>query len=140
MEGLTVRQEAFCMEYAKTGNATEAYKQAGYKVRSDASAAAAAVQILKNIKVQERLKEIYSQIESHKIMGVAEMQERLTAIARQEATEEVPLGDGGIIERKADFKAALKAMELLGRMQGAFVDKKEVEIKGVVPVVLKDDV
>ena len=128
------------MAYAESGNATEAYKQAGYTVKNDASAAAAAGRVLKNVKVQERLKQIRAKIESDKIMGVAEMQERLSAIARQLATESVLMADGSEAQKKADFRSALKAMELLGKMQGAFIDRKEVEMKGVIPIVISDNV
>ena len=35
---LNVRQERFCLEYAKEANATKAYKNAGYNCKNDASA------------------------------------------------------------------------------------------------------
>ena len=37
------------------------------------------------------------------------------------------------------IKDALKAVELLGRMQGAFLDRSQVELSGAVPIVIKDD-
>lgn len=134
------RQEKFCLEFAKCGNATEAYKLAGYKPRSDNAAWVCASRLLRDDKVRLRLKELGKQIESEKIMGISEMQERLTAIARQEATEEFVGPMGETVERKSDFKAALKAMELLARMKGAFLDKKEIDVKGSLPVVIADNV
>ena len=128
------------MAYARSGNATEAYMGAGYTVKSDKTAGVNASRLLGNARVQARLQEIRDKIASEAIMQPKEMQERLSAIARMEATESVRTMDGSEVQRKAGFKAALKAMELLGKMQGAFLDRKEVEMKGVVPVVLKDDI
>ena len=57
-----VRQEAFCMNFCKSGNQTEAYKAAGYKVKSDAAASSAASRLLSNVKVQQRIAEINAEI------------------------------------------------------------------------------
>lgn len=139
MNGISPKQEAFCMAYAESGNAKQAYMQAGYKVNSENAAAAAATRLLKNVNIKNRLQEIHKQIASDAIMGPKEMQERLTKIARQEATESVLTQDGGEVQRKADFKAALKAMELLGKMQGSFIERREVNMNAGV-VVIRDDV
>ena len=73
-------------------------------------------------------------------MDIAEMQERLSAVARQEATEEYISSSGETMERKVSMKDALKAMEILGKMQGAFLDRQQVEMSGAMPVVIKDDI
>lgn len=139
-KGLSPMQEAFCMAYSASGNATQAYKAAGYKVKNDNSAAAGAVQLLRNIKVQERLKEIAAEVESKKIMDVKEIQERLSDIGRQETTEEYITMEGIRLEKRVAAKDALKAMELLGKMHGAFLDRSQVELSGAVPIVIKDDI
>lgn len=133
---LNVKQEAFCLHYAKTGNATESYKNAGYKVKNDNAAAASAVQLLRNPKVQERLQEIASEIESSKIANIKEIQERLTSIMRMEQQEEVVMTKGtgeGCSEIKHVSKApslkdVIKAAEILTKMQGGFDNKINVEI------------
>jgi phage terminase small subunit len=81
---LNVKQEAFCLHYAKTGNATEAYKEAGYKVKTERSAYAASNKLLKNVKVQARLKELADEIASDKIASIKEIQEYLTSVMRRE--------------------------------------------------------
>ena len=78
------------------------------------------------------MQEIYGKIESEKIMGVEEMQERLTAIARQTAR--------GPDDKPPDYKDALQAMNLLGKMQGSFMQRQEIDVHGAVPVVLHDDI
>lgn len=121
---LTVKQENFCMEYAKTGNATRAYKNAYSKNNSYSSAGVESCRLLKNPKIQARLKEIHEKHNAEKIMQVEEMKMRLTNIARDDKS----------------IKNALKAMELLAKMGGLFISKQELEITNSIPVVIKDDV
>lgn len=139
MSELNVRQERFCLEYARNGNATEAYKKAGYKVTSDNSAGTLASRMLQNLKIKKRLAEISEELNSAKIASVREVQERLTAILRQETDEEqvvvVNVGDfmseARKVKRKAQIKDAIRAGELLARMQGG-LDGATVNV--VVPV------
>lgn len=128
------------MHYAKTGNATESYKQAGYTAKNDNSAGTLASRLLQNVKIKTRLAEIIEELNSAKIANVREVQERLTAILRQEAEEEqiVVEGDGdGMstakkMNRKAQIKDAIRAGELLARMQGGLDNSATVNV--VVPV------
>lgn len=128
---LSPLREAFCLAYAQCGNATQAYKQAGYKVKNDKSAGVAAARLLGNVSIQARLQEIHAKIESKKIMGPKEMQERLTAIARQTARDPS--------DKAPDYKDALKAMDQLARMSGSYAADK-LEVSGELPVVLRDDI
>ncbi len=133
---LSVLQDKFCVEYAKSGNATEAYKKAGYKVANDQSAQASSSHLLLNPMIQLRLQELAAETHSSKIMDVEEMQTMLTDVARRLATDDFMTMEGSIVERRAAIKDALKAVELLGRMQGAFLDRSKVEMTGAVPVVI----
>ena len=99
------------MAYAASGNATQAYKAAGYKVKDDNSAAAGAVQLLRNINVKRRLREIADEVQSKRIMDITEIQERLSDIGRQETTEEYITMEGIKMEKRVAAKDALKAME-----------------------------
>lgn len=128
---LSPLREAFCLAYAQCGNATQAYKQAGYKIKSDSVARANASRLLTNADIQSRLQEIHAKIESEKIMGPKEMQERLTAIARQTARDPD--------DKAPDYKDALKAMDQLARMSGSYAADK-LEVSGELPVVLRDDI
>ena len=112
---LTVKQEKFCLEYAKTGNQKKnAYSAAGVESH----------RLLKNPKIKARLKEIHERHNAEKIMQVEEMKMRLTNIARDEGS----------------IKNALKAIELLAKIGGLFVSKQEFEINTAVPIVIKDNV
>ena len=109
---LTVRQEKFCLEYAESGNARQAYLNAGYKPKSDKATDAAASRLLSNVKVQKRLAELAEELKNSKIADIQEMQEVLTKIIRRELP--------GVT-----IKDVISAIDKLGRMQGAFVEKIE---------------
>lgn len=142
---LSVKQEKFCLEYAKSGNARQAYKSAGYSVRNDRTADANACRLLTNANVKARLAELAEETKNASIADITEMQQKLTAIIRQEAEEEVivveSVGDFMSEARKMKKKPAIKdvisAIEKLGKMQGAFVDN--VNLNGTIPVVITGD-
>ena len=104
-------QENFCVEFVRCGNATKAYKNAGYKVRSDKVAGVCAAKLLRKAKVQKRIAELRSEMDSHKIMDAAERRELLTQFARDE------------LAAKTD---RLKAMDLLNKMDGVYITRTQV--------------
>lgn len=158
---LTVKQEAFCMHYAKTGNATESYIAAGYKAKNENVAAANAVRMIRNDKVQARLQEIAAEVKSNAIADVQEIQETLTSIMRREKKENAvvtvstetsfykPDDEGKmrkytekaeipqIVEYPTRVADAIKAAETLAKMQGAFDNKLKVEM--TVPIFEGED-
>ena len=143
---LSVKQEKFCIEYAKSGNARQAYKEAGYACKNDSVVDAAASRLLTNVKVKERLAELAEEAKNASIADITEMQQKLTSIIRQEAEEEVivveSIGDFMSNARKMTKKPAIKdvisAIEKLGKMQGAF--SENVNLNGNVGVVIVDDI
>ena len=104
-------QEKFCIEFVRCGNATEAYKRAGYKARSDKVAGTAAARLLGNVGIQRRIVELQGEMDSHKIMDAAERRELLTRFARDE--------DTGKTDR-------LRAMDLLNKMDGVYINKTQI--------------
>lgn len=133
---LNVKQEAFCLHYAKTGNATESYKAAGYKAKTERAVYANANRLLKNDSVQARLKEIADEMASDKIAGIREIQERLTAILRGDLQESIVVQDneGGyqVVEKPPQLKDVLKAGQELAKMQGGYDTKSNITM--IVPV------
>ena len=139
-------QEKFCQLYAATGNATQSFIDAGYTVKSKNAAGVQAHKLVnKNDNVKERLRELAEKAETKAIANIQEMQETLTKIIREELDEEKLMtegqGDGysRIVSKrqKAALKDRLKAIELLGKMQGGFIDKVQFENK--LPVQFVDD-
>lgn len=153
---LNVKQEAFCLHYAKSGNATEAYKKAGYNAKTENAICANATRLLRNDKIQARLKELAEELASDKIASIREIQEYLTSVMRRELKEcvvvtlsketskYVPDDDGKmrkqtvkeeypeVVQIPACLKDANKAAETLAKMQGGFDSKLTVDL--TVPV------
>ena len=136
-EVMTARQERFCQEFAKTGNATLSAICAGY---SEKTANEQGSRLLTNVSVQERIRELQGEIKNQNIMDAREMQEMLTSIIRQESQEEVIVVEGcgdGISEAVTKTKTPsqsdrIKAIQLLARMQGVLDSGNTVNV--VVPV------
>lgn len=133
---LTPKQEKFCIEYAKCGNARQAYISAGYKHKKDSTTDVNACRLLKNDKVKARLAELYEAAKNDAIADVQEMQETLTKIIRQSLTEEVivveSIGDfmseATKIDKKPAIKDVINAINTLGKMQGLFTEKVEQQV------------
>jgi phage terminase small subunit len=141
---LTIRQERFCLEYAKTGNATESYKKAGYKGTDYSTIAVNASRLLKTDKVKARLAELADEMASEEIANASEVQKRLTEILRMEETEdtvviemEKGVSKARIIQRRPALKDVISAGTTLAKMQGAF--DSSVNVNVVVPVIGGDD-
>ena len=115
---MTEKQKRFCDEYLIDLNATRAYKAAYPSVKKDSTAAAAAVRLLKNVKVQAyiqaRIQDRQERTEITQDMVVRELRDIAMAEASDESTSELK------------YANKLKALELLGRHLGMFKDKVEV--------------
>ena len=141
---LSVKQEKFCLEYAKSGNQRQAYLLAGYNCKSDEAADANASRLLRNDKVKARLAELAEEAKNASIADIVEMQQTLTSIIRKKMTEEVivveSVGDFMSEARKMDKEPSIKdiinAITTLGKMQGLFSEKLKID---VTPVVIGGD-
>lgn len=153
------KQESFCLEYFKSGNATEAALKAGYSVRSIRSIAS---ELLTKPNVQKRLEELRKKAEDESVMSVLERKQRLTEIARarisdfvrceggkariavnleslnsaaiqEVVSEEVQIGkrDGAIpaVITKLKLRDPVAAIAELNRMDGAYAPTK-TEVTG----------
>ena len=108
----SVRQEKFCLEYAKSGNATEAYKLAGYTA-SDEAARRNASRLLTNADVQARLQELQQETAIPAIADAQEIQSLLTEAMRNCAAN-------------GDVLGICKTADILNKMHGAYVNKTEL--------------
>jgi phage terminase small subunit len=133
---LKPKQEAFCLHYAKSGNATESYKKAGYKCKTERAVQNAASRLLGSVGVQERLRELAEEVRTPKIMEIEEMQARLSEFARMEAIEEIATPKGTIVKKKNGAADAIKAITQLAKMQGV---AENVNVNISIPVIAGDD-
>ena len=136
---LNPNQEKFCLEYAKTGNASKAYSKA-YGTTKEASARVAASKLLRNPEVAARMKELQAEVSAKEICTAKEIQERLSRVARREESETVYLPNGASLQRQASIRDSVRALELLAKINGMLIAKQEVDFQGVVPVIIKDDI
>ena len=94
MSELRGKQRKFADNYIKSGNATEAYVNAGYKVRSNETARANASRLLTNANVKSYIEKRLKQLESAKLATAQETLEYLTSVMRGEQTETVVTAKG----------------------------------------------
>lgn len=123
MARLTVKQEAFCVAYSKHGNASRAFREAGYIAKNDETARASASRLLTYANVIARLGELREQSSRPSIMDAEERRETLSEIARD--------ADAAKNER-------IKAIDVLNKMDAIYI--KRQEITGAAPVVIVDNV
>jgi phage terminase small subunit len=78
---LTPKQEAFALAYVETGNATEAYRRAGYSPNmSDKTATEAASRLLKNSNVIARVDELRQKVAERHNVTVDKIVRELAAL------------------------------------------------------------
>jgi phage terminase small subunit len=114
MVNITPKQEKFCMAYIETGNASEAYRKAGYsKGMSDKTVNEASARLLKNSKVVARLAEI-----------------RKPALEAAQITLADHLKDlkrlRDLSESEGKFSAAVSAEIARGKVSGLYIEKVEI--------------
>ena len=98
MKNVESEIEKFCNEYAQLGDATVAYKSAGFKTKTRESAQASASRLLANPEVQARLHELSEKTAGESIADVKELQEGLTRIFRGQAITSLMTKDGEVVE------------------------------------------
>ncbi len=110
--GLTLKQRRFVDAYMgeANGNATEAARMAGYSQSSPAVTQHAGHEVLRNPNVRSEIERIYSS----RVASRAERQAFWTDTMRSGAHE---------------MGHRLKATELLGKTQGDFIARLEVDVK-----------
>lgn len=138
--GMTEKQKRFADEYLIDLNGTRAYKVAYPSVKKDQVAATNAGRLLRNAEVKTYIDEQLEKIHNEKTADAQEVLEYLTAVMRNEQTEEVVVvegtGDGcseaRTVEKDTSIKDRVKAAELLGKRYSLFTDKMELATGDIV--------
>ena len=105
---LTPKQKAFADEYLICGNATEAYKKAGYK--NYKSAGVEASKTLNNPKISAYIAERQKQIEDSRIADVKEVMQFYSAVLRGEVKDQFDM-DAALSDRLAAGRELMKRYE-----------------------------
>ena len=133
---MTEKQRIFVNEYLIDLNATRAYRVAYPNVKSDNVARANGSRLLANANIKMFIDEQLKRIEDKSIADATEVMKYLTAVMRNELTEEVVVvegeGDGcssaKIVKKDISAKDRNKAAELLGKRYRLFIDKVEQNV------------
>jgi len=113
LDALNGRQRDFVLRYAKSGIMKQAALEAGY---SRGGITAIIYNLSKNPKVQAAIHELRADDEDATIASIKELREWWTSIIRGTGKA----GEG------AELKEQLKASDLLGKSQGAFLDRLDL--------------
>lgn len=105
---MTHRQELFIQEYIKTGNATHSAISAGYSKRT---ARSIGQRLLTFVNIKEAIDRLSKNIAINNIMTAKERQEFLTSL---------------ILNNDVKVSDKLKAVDLLNKMTGEYIQKVEV--------------
>ena len=111
---LTAKQENFAKAVALDGmNYSDAYRSAyNCKRMSDTTINNNAWKLMQNNEITTRIKDLAAQADSPKIMSAQKRREKLSVLAEDE-----------------DPSVAMKAIDLLNKMDGEYVQKVEAEVK-----------
>lgn len=144
-KGLTPKQEKFCREFIKCGNASEAYRKA-YNAENmkPETINRKASELLDNGKITARVQELDKEKKNEAIADAQEIQETLTRLLRGQEQEECvaveSIGDyqsrATIIKKQVTPKDRIKAGETLAKMRGYF----DITIKLDNKPIIKDDI
>jgi phage terminase small subunit len=132
---LNEKVEVFCHEYMVDYNASKAAHRAGYSAKT---AYSQGNRLLKNVEVLSRVREL--QIEKTKRLAISQdwVVHQLVDVI-EKCIKPVPVMQWDYEEREMrqtgeytfDSKGATKALELLGKHLGMYVDKVELKTEGV---------
>ena len=126
---LTEKQRRFVEAYLgeANGNATEAARLAGYSGTDD-SLAVSASQLLRNTKVEAAIKERTDN--DPLVLSRQQRLEYLTKLITNQEYEYTTNKDGEIITRPAATRDKLKALDILNKMGGDYIENKNIKVSG----------
>lgn len=134
---LTEKQERFVAEYIRNkGNATAAYKAAGYKCKNDKTTAAAAIRLLSNVKVSRAIREHRKKLTQRlELEEDFELKEAIRIFKMCSEPHQVvnmkgqPVKDeNGNFVLMFDSKGANMALQTICKIRGKFIEKKQVDL------------
>jgi phage terminase small subunit len=120
---LTQKQENFCLAYIQNGNAAESYKKC-YNTENmkPESIYRKATELMATVTITARIKELRDKAESKAIITLEQRKELLSRFAWEEESDK-----------------AMKAIDLLNKMDSVYIQKNQTELSGAVGVTFQID-
>lgn len=117
---LTLKQEKFCLEYMKDGNASRAYREA-YNAENmkEATINNNSYKLLQKNDIATRINKLKDEMKSKAILSIEERKELLTKIAKNVSFDK---------EGNETYTDARGAIDLLNKMDGVYIQKNQTEI------------
>lgn len=140
--GLNERQLRFADLYIELGNATQAYKEAGYEATGN-QAESGASRLLRHAKVSAYIEKRLQKAHEKRVADGDEVLAFLSAVMRGEVEDEVLAFDPETARfsresKRSDTRDRVKAGELLGKRHRLFTE--QVDLNANVGVTIVDDV
>lgn len=124
---LTIKEKAFCREYANSGNGVQSVYKAGYSINTDNSAGNKASRLLRKVIIRDEIERLIKKKEETAIMDAREVMELLSKVARGEIKDQFGL-DASLNDRiKAMQEIAKRTIDIENRIKG--VPDNQVIIK-----------
>ena len=102
MTSLSNNQKLFCQQYLKLGmNGTQAYLNVYKSCKKESTAMASASRLLRNVKVQEYIKELQDKVEEKAIVSIEDIVKELSVIAFGDRTELAKIENENIVDPKS---------------------------------------
>ncbi|HHI3608511.1 TPA: terminase small subunit [Bacillus anthracis] len=140
--GLNERQLRFADLYLELGNASEAYRQAGYECKNKRTVETASSRLLRNVRVKAYINGRLSKLHEKRVASADEVLAYLTSVMEGRAVGSVVIGEGMGSQTIEDITPTVtertKAAELLGKRHRLFTE--QVDLNANVGVTIVDDV
>lgn len=127
MPVISNQQRKFCEEYVKNGNvATKAYLIAYKSCKTEKTAGVNASRLLGNARIQEYIKELQDELKKKAIMSAEERMIWLSKVVNGDIKHTSYDGNGNSYENEAYISDKMKAIDIMNKMDGEYINKVEL--------------
>lgn len=139
MSNLTPKQEKFARNIVKGMNPSDAYRNAyDCDKMTDEAIKVEANRTYNHPNISQRIKELADKVESKDILTAEERMKLLTEIATGIMKEKdkvvTPKGTVVDVEKESNLTTRMKALDLLNKMSGEYVQKIEADVNNDVHI------
>lgn len=127
MPVISNQQRKFCEEYVKNGNvATKAYLIAYKSCKTEKTAGVNASRLLGNARIQEYIKELQDELKKKAIMSAEERMIWLSKVVNGDIKHTSYDANGNSYENEAYISDKMKAIDIMNKMDGEYINKVEL--------------